>query len=214
MPAVLPEVCERTPKLSSLLLPDLPEDGQLPEQRVVYNGISWERYLAIDRELGEDRSSPRLYYLNGELEIMTVSNEHERIQRIVSFLVDEYFSREDIHVRPTGHATLRLKEAGAEPDDAWCLRETEGLPDIVFEVALTSGGLRKLDVYQRLGIPEVWIWRKGKLTFYELRQDASGYDRRELSPRVPGLDLALLYRCVAMENWISARRAIRAGLGT
>ncbi|HEV7406558.1 MAG TPA: Uma2 family endonuclease [Chthoniobacteraceae bacterium] len=204
----------RVPDLAELLRPDLLEDGLLPEMRVVYSGISWQRYLAIDQALGEDRSSPRLYYLNGELEIVTVSNDHEYILRVVSFWVDEYFTREGIHVQPRGHTTMRLKEAGAEPDDAWCLSNFEGFPDFVFEVALTSGGVRKLDVYQRLGIPEVWIWRRGQLLFYRLRPDESGYDRCDSSQFVPNLDLALLYRCVAMKDWPAARRSVREGLGT
>lgn len=63
-----------------LLRPEPLPDGTEPEQRVVYCPVSWGRYLDFDKKLGDDRSSPRLYYLDNELEIMT-SNEHERIKK-------------------------------------------------------------------------------------------------------------------------------------
>jgi Uma2 family endonuclease len=36
------------------------------------------------------------------------------------------------------------------------------------EVVWTSGGISKLSVYARLGVPEVWMWMKGKLQVYAL----------------------------------------------
>ena len=61
--------------------PDLLVDGHEPEKRMVFTGVSWERYLDWDQALGDDRSGPRFYYLDGELEIMSVSEEHERIKK-------------------------------------------------------------------------------------------------------------------------------------
>jgi hypothetical protein len=49
-------------KLSAeLLQPDMLVDGAEPEQRVVYSGISWERYLAIDKERGDDCATPGFF---------------------------------------------------------------------------------------------------------------------------------------------------------
>ena len=214
MQTALPEECTNTAALPELLQADLLENGELPETRVLYSGISWNRYLEIDRAFGDDRSSPRLFYLDGELEIVTTSNAHERIQRVISYLVDEYFEREGIDTSPRGQTTVRLKEAGAEPDDAWCIGSDKSLPDIALEIALSSGGIPKLKVYQRLEIPEVWIYRKRALQFYTLRDDRSGYDLKNGSRFAPNLDLALLDRCLTIENWNAARKAIRAGLGT
>ena len=49
----------------------------LPEQRVVLHNVSWETY---ERILAEhiDCSSPRFTFDHGELEIVTLSAEHER----------------------------------------------------------------------------------------------------------------------------------------
>jgi hypothetical protein len=76
----------KAPTFAELLRPDHFEDGNVPEERVVHCGISWERYLALDKALGDDRPGPRFYYLDGELEIMTASNEHERDKKWIGIL--------------------------------------------------------------------------------------------------------------------------------
>jgi Uma2 family endonuclease len=34
-------------------------------------------------------------------------------------------------------------------------------PDLVIEVVFTSGGIKKLNLYPSLNIPEVWFWQDG-----------------------------------------------------
>jgi Uma2 family endonuclease len=76
-----------------LLRPEPTADGFESEERLVICGVSWERYLALDEALGDDRPGPRFYYLNGELEIMTTSNEHERIKKWIGDLMAVWFWR-------------------------------------------------------------------------------------------------------------------------
>ena len=202
--------------LSELLKPDLlTEDGHEPEQRVTYFGLSWERYLTLDKAFGDDRSLPRFYYLDGVLEVMTISNEHERIKKWVGNFLAMYLEAVEAQDRPRGEATIReaLKKAGAEPDESWSFGEVKEYPDLVLEIALSSGGIEKLALYQRFPIPEVWFWRKGKLEIHNLRTDGSGYD---LAPGrsllLPDLDIALLERCVGILDWPTARKTFRTGL--
>jgi len=68
-------------------------DGTDPEERLIICGLSWQRYLDLDKALGDDRPGPRFYYLDGDLEIMTTSNEHERIKKWIGDLLRIYFSR-------------------------------------------------------------------------------------------------------------------------
>jgi len=56
-----------------------------------------------------------------------------------------------------------LKEAGAESDESWCFGQQKQFPDLVLEIALSSGGLDKLEIYCRFAVSEVWLWRKGGL---------------------------------------------------
>jgi Uma2 family endonuclease len=112
-----------------------------PEERLIICGLSWQRYLDLDKALGDDRPGPRFYYLDGDLEIMTTSNDHERIKTWIGGLMEIYFDHLDIEIMPRGQATMRLalKEAGAEPDELWCLGEEKEFPDLVLEIALISG---------------------------------------------------------------------------
>ena len=199
--------------LDETLRPELLAGGAEPEQRVVFCGISWDRYLSFDKSLGDDRPGPRLYFLDGELEIMTTSNEHERIKKWIGGFVEDYLLQAGIDTVPRGQATMRLalKAAGAEPDESWCLGEEKEFPDLVLEIALTSGGIDKLNIYRRFKVPEVWIWRQGKLEICAL-SGSSGYAASKTSLVLPGLDITLLERCAAFSSWRQARQTFRAGL--
>ncbi len=186
--------------------------GEPPgEDRLVLGGVSWEQYVAIDEERGADNSQPRLYYLNEQIEIMTTSRRHERIAECLGDLLGDYFLAADLEVVPCGQATLqRVHTAGAEPDKSWCLGEEKQYPDLVLEVALTSGGLDKLEIYRRFAVLEVWFWRGERLEIWTLRDDGGGYDGpARVSRLLPALDLAAIERCVALPTWREARRAFR-----
>src|SRR5205814_7129867 len=175
------------------LHPEPLADGAEPEARVVYCGISWERYLAFDKRLGDDRPGPRLYYLDGELEIMTTSNEHERIKKWIGGLLEIYFDESGAEIMPCGQASMRLamKKSGAEPDESWCIGEEKEFPDVVLEIALTSGGIDKLEVYRRFKVPEGWFWRNNKLEIFGLENSAR-YKAVRKSKLLPKLDISLL----------------------
>ena len=196
-----------------LLRPEPLARGAEPEQRVVFCGVSWKRYLAFDRTLGDDRPGPRLYYLDGELEIMTTSNEHERAKKWIGGFLEDYFLETGIEIVTRGQATMRLalKEAGAEPDESWCLGGEKEFPDLVLEVALTSGGTNKLEIYRRFKVPEVWFWRRRKLEIFALGSSGS-YKPLRSSSLLRGLDIALLERCMSLNSWQQARQAFRAAL--
>ncbi len=114
---------------------------------------------------------------------------------------------------PRGQATMRLalKEAGAEPDESWCIAEEKEFPDLVLEIALTSGGVSKLEIYRRFKVPEVWFWRRGKLEIFAL-DSSENYQLLRASRLLPGLDIALLERCVGIRSWQQARRTFRSAL--
>lgn len=203
-----------SPEFADLLRPEPLPDGTDPEERLIICGLSWQRYLDLDKALGDDRPGPRFYFLDGDLEIMTTSNEHERIKKWIGDFLADYFLEIDVETVPRGQATMRLalKEAGAEPDESWCLGSEKEYPDLTLEIALTSGGVSKLEIYRRFQVPEVWFWRSNGLEIFVLRQDGSAYERVSQSRLLPHLDVALLERCVRITSWREARRAFRAGL--
>jgi len=203
---------EEAPALAELR-PEPLANGLEPEERIIFCGISWNGYLAFDKALGDDRPGPRLYYLDERLEITTTSNEHERIKEWIGDFLADYFLEAGIEITPRGQATMRraLKEAGAEPDKSWCIGQEKEFPDLVLEVALTGGGVNKLKVYGRFKVPEVWLWRRNKLEIFALGS-SDAYEPVRESRLLPGLDISLIERCVAMPSWQQARQAFRAGL--
>ena len=118
-----------------------------------------------------------------------------------------------IEITPRGQATMRLalKEAGAEPDESWCIGEEKEFPGLVLEIALTSGGTKKLDIYRRFGISEVWVWRRSELEIFALGTSGN-YESLRASRLLPGLNIALLVSCMAIRSWRQARQKFREGL--
>lgn len=90
------------------------------------------------------------------------------------------------------------------------------MPDLAIEVVLTSGGVDKLAVYQRLGVREVWFWHQGHFEVYHLRDGV--YEAIASSELLPRLDLTLLAYYVGQEEPLEAllayREKIRASLAT
>ena len=125
-----------------------------------------------------------------------------------------YFEEGGIEIMPRGQATMRkaLKQAGAEPDESWCIGAEKEFPDLAVEIVLTTGGLSKLEIYRRFSVPEVWCWRRQVLEIFALRDDGATYEAVSQSRLLPDLDIALLARCVAIRSWQQARREFRAGL--
>jgi Uma2 family endonuclease len=147
--------------------------------------------------------------------IMSTSEGHERIKKWLADLLEIHFEEIAVELTPRGQATMRaeMKTAGAEPDESWCIGGEKQYPDLVLEIALTSGGINKLKTYRRFEIPEVCFWRRNHIEVFVL--SASGdYQASPSSRLLPGLDLALLERCAAIQNWQQARRTFRAAISS
>jgi len=142
---------------------------------------------------------------------MTTSNEHERVKKCIGDFLAIYFEEKGIEIVPRGQATIRLTDAGAEPDESWCIGEEKQFPDLVLEIALTTGGINKLGIYQRFKVPEVWLWKRNKLEIFCLNK-AGSYEAAKKSRLLPSLDISLLERCLTIGSWLEGRRAFREGL--
>src|SRR5207302_10202090 len=137
--------------------------------------------------------------------------KHEELKKWLAMMVEDYLYESGIEVFPHGQATMKiLKDAGAEPDESWCFGKQKKFPELVLEIALTSGGLNRLEIYGRFSVPEVWFWRKDGLEIWTLKKDCSAYDGPARQSRLlPSLDMAALARCLGLASWREARRAFR-----
>lgn len=160
----------------------------------------------------EKRGGARVSYLDGLLEVMTLSLEHESRKSHIGQFVELYLDHIGIEFFSHGSATLEkeLKSAGKEPDESYCFHEQKKNPDLVIEVAITRGGIDTLELYRRWQIPEVWIWQKNRLHVFVF--DGTKYHPAEASRWFPKLNLALLETCARMESTSEARRKFRQAL--
>lgn len=112
-----------------------------------------------------------------------------------------------------------MKEAGAEPDACFYIQNWQALlgkerldlnqdppPDLAIEVDLTS--LTGLGIYRVLAVPELWIYRQGKLNLYVLEPD--DYRDSSISSIFPDFDVkGILPRYVERAWGAGSRLALR-----
>lgn len=185
------------------------------DHRVVLHGVSWAGFEALLRLRG-DVAGPRVAYLCGELELMSPSKHHESIKSFIGRLVECYALEAGIDLSPYGGWTLKkqVQEVGVEPDECYIIGsdQNKARPDLVIEVVWTRGGLDKLEIYQRLGIPEFWQWKGGAIEIFALRKGA--YVRASRSTVLPGLDLELLVSFLERPTALQAVRAFREAIAS
>lgn len=187
------------------------------DHRVLMNGISWEHYELLLAARGE-RPQPHMAYLDGVLEIMATSEDHERIKCWLRSLLEVYMLDSGMDFGGVGGFTMKqeLKRAGIEPDQCYRIGsdQTRGRwPDLAIEVVWTHGGIDKLEIYRRFGVREVWFWIDEEIEIYSLSNvKRTRYSRQEASAIVPGIDLSLLIGFLDEPVMSTAMRAYRERL--
>jgi Uma2 family endonuclease len=153
-------------------------------------GVSWLQLESIEAAFS-DIEGVRFVYLDGVLEIMTLSSEHEDVKSTIGLLLEAYMRHFGFRFYKRGSATLGDKELGGrkEPDESYNFDVKKSLPDLVVEVVLTSGNINILDLYLRLGIPEIWYWEDGLLNVYCLVKEKQIYENFKASQFSPDLSL-------------------------
>lgn len=160
---------------------------------LVLNDISWETYEKL-LEIFSDRSIPRITFYQGVLELMVPLPEHETYSWTLGQLIIALSEEMELEIRGLKSSTWRSqpKATGKEADECFYI-QNEALvrnkvkidltvdppPDLAIEVDLTHSSIDAMSVYAQLKVPEVWLWRKGKLTI-NLLEDG-GYVESENS---------------------------------
>jgi len=182
------------------------------DQRVVTYAVPWDHYEAQLAMRG-DRSVPRMAYLEGALELMSPSKDHERIKSYIGRLIEAYALERGIDLSPYGAWTLKSapENSGLEPDECYLVGDqNKDTPDLAIEVVWTSGGIDKLEIYRRLAVREVWIWQDSQIEVHVLRQQR--YELVEKSALFPDLDVPLLASFLDRPTALQAVKAFREAL--
>ncbi len=199
-------------------------DGQ--DRRVLLQGISWETYEHLLRDLG-DHTSLRLTYDDGLLEIFIPGDEHEEVKKIIGRLIEAYSDEVGIDAQGYGSTTFKKKrrKKGLEPDECYYIQNIGKVigrrrkkldlsnkgpyPDLAIEVDITSSSISRASIYAVLGVPEIWRYDGQRVAPF-LRQRDGTYLKASRSAAFAKLDFALLNRCLAIGLAESQPAAIRA----
>lgn len=179
-----------------------------PDQHIAMHGVSWTEYEVLLAIRG-DRPSPRITYLEGELELMSPSRSHEWIKKTFARLIETWAVERRVPLVGLGSWTVKnaRQRRGLEPDECYALSERHDRPDLAIEVVWTSPVIEKLDVYRGLGIPEVWIWEAGTIQVHVLR-DGAYVQVTGGSNILPGAPLDAFARFVDYEDQLKAVYAL------
>ncbi|MEM7553990.1 MAG: Uma2 family endonuclease [Cyanobacteria bacterium P01_A01_bin.84] len=170
-----------------------------PGQRVLLRDVTWEEFETILDDLGEHRAS-RIAYDRGVLEIMAPLPEYEFDKEIIGDLIKALLEELNTEFISLGSTTFKNQEMlqGIEPDQCFYLENESKVrgkkrldltqdppPDLVLEIDLTSR--TNPSIYEKLQVPELWQFEKGKLQINLLHNDS--YVVSEGSKNFPNLPL-------------------------
>jgi Uma2 family endonuclease len=155
------------------------------DQRVVLRGIGWEGYTTMLRLRG-GRPVPRMAYLDGDLILMSPAYLHEFVKERFGWFVRVIVEEFRIDCAPAGRTTSRrrAKRGGVEGDQTYYLASEPRIrgksrvdlridppPGLAIEAVHTHGADAAIEVYRRLGVPEVWLWEDGGLRILARQAD-------------------------------------------
>lgn len=165
------------------------------EQRVIFNNIRWETYLALAAE--DDRPGKRIAYDQGVMEIMSPGMLHEHIAALIGRMVNTFTEENEIDACSSAGTTFKRDdvERGFEADDSYYITNNEAVrgkdeiglsidhpPDLAIEVDISRSSMPKFAIYRSIGVPELWRYDGDAILVYIL--DQSGEYTRSHASRV------------------------------
>ena len=191
------------------------------DQRLLLSEVDWPTYDRLLNDL-EGRHL-RFNFDRGQLEIMTVSPEHERVKKLLARLLETLTEVLNIPILSLGTTTFRSENSarGLEPDECWYIshesqmRERDSIdllidppPDLVIEIGISRSVVDRMDIYAALGVPEVWRCDGRTLTVAVLAD--GGYAESDHSPTFPKVPLNGIVEHLNRRNQTDETSIVRA----
>jgi Uma2 family endonuclease len=176
---------------------------------LIQHGVGWNEYEELLQTVGE-ASGLRISFDDGTLQIMTLSQRHEKYSTLIERMVDRLSSFLKVKVLFYGSATMRKehKQKGVEPDACFYVQNAplvgtkdeidfniDPPPDVVVEIDLHHDSISKFPIYAALGVAEFWRYDGNVLTIYHLSEEQ--YQPSEASQSLPLLTSSILTEFLA-----------------
>ncbi len=158
---------------------DLEQMILLPGQSILLKDVTWQEF---ENAISKHRET-RLAFERGMLEIMAPLPEHEYFKEAIGDLVKDLALELGINYETLGSTTWKREKflSGAEADNCFYIQslpflrdklninlEIDPPPDLVIEIDITNKSLDRLQIFARLGVPEVWRYDRLLLRIYHL----------------------------------------------
>ncbi len=184
------------------------ERSDVSEQRITYGGRTWEQFKLLEQSL-EGLMGLRLFYFDGQVEILMPGKLHELFKKIIAVLIEAFLFDRDIEFEALGSMTRKAEGlASGEPDESYQIGEFT----LVLEVIFTRSSLNKLALYNVLGIHEVWFWEDGVLKVSHLRGETYEEASHSQIPELMAIDIQTLSKCILIgeTSFLKARKEFLA----
>jgi Uma2 family endonuclease len=183
-----------------------PKDGP-----VLLEDVSWETYEQMLEDAGDGHL--RLTFDQGRLEIVSPSNPHEHLKKIIARITEAYADAMDIPIEGLGSTTWKSKrlQKGLEPDECYYIQhcaDVVGLagrrkldlskdppPDLAIEIDIAHRSIARQPIYAALKVAEIWRW-DGKRVSPLHRTRGGKYAAATHSLAFPDLDFDFLNEIV------------------
>jgi Uma2 family endonuclease len=184
------------------------------ENRFLIRNIDWATYRQISEALNERHF--HMSFDGKDLELMTISSDHSQLSRILGDFVVVLTEETGSPRKSTGEMTMDRKdlEKGIEADESFYLinepkvRNKQKIdmavdppPDLGIEIDLTTDSRRRLGIYAKINVPEIWRYNGQQVTIYQ-RQSDGQYATAERSQYFAFLSAADLTRFLAQRGQI------------
>ena len=190
--APLPKMSPRRPKAGTRVRGhvSLPFPRPSPGETVMVGAGDWAGYLRLDEVC--QKTGMRVRFHRGIIEVMSISFPHESLKHAIGRMVVAWCDRHSMDYNCWGSTTQRIEGImGGEPDDSFSFgEEMKPQPDLFIELALSSGGIDKLEFWSEIRAREVWVWQNSRLHAYALVD--GGYEVVTESRVLPGIPFKLV----------------------
>lgn len=153
---------------------------------VILSNVAWKTYKKFVEETMDILRSPRFYFDEGNLLIMSVSPEHEGLKDSIVYLLNLFTEEFQINSRSLGSTTFTSDdiEKGFEPDSCFYFENEAKIrgvkrfdfslhpaPDLIVEVDITSLSTFRENIFAAFGVPEIWRFDGEKMRILRLEND-------------------------------------------
>ncbi|MBC8107256.1 MAG: Uma2 family endonuclease [Anaerolineae bacterium] len=184
--------------MTTVAQPEIHGDVEL----LVLEGVSWETYEALLKNLDDSGQRVRVTYDEGRMCIVSPLPKHEKWKSLIGQFGEVIADERDIPINTFGSTTWKRRDRkkGLEPDECFYVQREPQVrgkldfdlrrdppPDLAIEIDIRRHPVDRFAVYAGLEIPEIWNFNGKKIETFLLNNSNGKYDLITTSAAFPFL---------------------------